>query len=64
MNYALHRSLCSRMIGNFPENGYETTLFGNFFLGCEDVHNTIRRAMDTWAFNHKNIKILDATHGV
>ena len=61
ITFALHKDLCTRLIDIFPEQGYEAKLFGDFFLNCEDLRNTIKRAMDTWAINHKSINFVDVT---
>ena len=31
------------------------------FLTCADLDSTLKRAMDTWSLNHKNIKFTDVT---
>ena len=61
ITFALHREFCSRLIDLFPEHQGEARLFGDFFLSCTDLRNTVKRAMDTWAINHKNINFKDVT---
>ena len=61
ISFALHKDFCSRMIDVFPEKGYEARLFGDFFLNCGDLRNAVKRAMETWAINHKNINFQDVT---
>lgn len=57
--FALHRDFCERLIPLFPE---DHSNFGfTLFLTCDDLRNTIKRAMDTWAINHKNLVFKDVT---
>jgi hypothetical protein len=57
ISFALHRDFCSRLLPLFPEaNG-----FGSIFLDCDDIRDTVKRAMDTWAINHKKISFIDVT---
>ena len=57
ITFALHKDFCSRMLGLFPE----ANILGDFFLSCQDLRNTVKRAMDTWAINHKGINFKDVT---
>ena len=55
ISYALHRDFCSRLMPLFPEastSGYIT---------CTELQDTVKRAMDTWAINHKKIYFHDVT---
>ena len=55
ISFALHRDFCSRLMPLFPEaatSGYIT---------CTELHDTVKRAMDTWAINHKKIYFRDVT---
>ena len=47
ISFALHKDFCSRLMSLFPEQGYEARAFGDFFLSCDDLRNTVKRAMDT-----------------
>ena len=57
ITFALHKDFCSRMLRLFPE----ANVLGDFFLSCQDLRNTVKRAMDTWAINHKSINFKDVT---
>ena len=62
ISYALHRDFCARLLPLFPEDaslvpGQTSTMF----LNCNDLRDTIRRGMDTWAINHKKINFVDVT---
>ena len=55
ISFALHRDFCSRLMPLFPEaatSGYIT---------CTELHDTVKRAMDTWAIIHKKIYFRDVT---
>ena len=61
ITFAIHRDLCRRMLHLFPEenptgNGEETT-----FLTCEELRDVIKRALDTWAVNHRTIYFRDVS---
>ena len=57
ISFALHRDFCARILPLFPEE----TGFGSLFLDCEDLRDTVKRSMDTWAINHKKINFIDVT---
>ena len=61
ITFALHRDFCARLLPLFPEEagvipGQEAT-----FLSCDELRDTVRRGMDTWAINHKNLNFVDVT---
>ena len=61
ITFAIHRDLCRRMLHLFPEenptgNAQETT-----FLTCEELRDVIKRALDTWAVNHRTIYFRDVS---
>ena len=55
ISFALHREFCSRLLPLFPEAA--TT----GFVTCTELQDTVKRAMDTWAINHKKIYFRDVT---
>ena len=57
ISFALHRDFCERLMPLFPER----TDIGRFFLSCDDLRDTVKRAADTWAINHKKINFIDRT---
>ena len=64
ITFALHSSFCDRMLPLFPESAehleYSKVLAGTF-LTCTDLRDTVKRAMDTWAINHRRIYFRDVT---
>ena len=57
MTFALHKDFCTRMLPLFPEE--ET--FRDWFLTCEDLRDSIKRSLDTWAINHPLLYFKDVT---
>jgi hypothetical protein len=58
ITFAFHRDLCGRLEPLFPEANHALS---DWFLSCDDLRNTIKRAMDTWAINHKHLSFKDVT---
>ena len=55
ITFALHRNFCDRMLPLFPEAATSS------FITCTELQDTVKRAMDTWAINHKKIYFRDVT---
>ena len=55
ISYALHRDFCKRLLPLFPEAATSG------FITCNELKDTVKRAMDTWAINHKKIYFHDVT---
>ena len=64
ISFALHKSFCDRLLPLFPESAeylqWSQVLQGTF-LSCVDLRDTVKRAMDTWAINHRKIYFRDVT---
>jgi hypothetical protein len=62
--FALHPDFCKRLLPIFPESAeYLQSIPGlaETFLSCTDLRDTVKRAMDTWAINHRKIYFRDVT---
>lgn len=55
ITFAVRHDFCDRLTPLFPEQSIA------FYIDCTTLRNTISRAMDTWAINHKNINFKDVT---
>jgi len=61
ISFALHRDFCKKLLPLFPESTTAVSGVGDLFLTCTDLRDTVKRAMDTWAINHKKIYFRDVT---
>ena len=64
ISFALHRDFCSRILPLFPESAEHfksSSILSTLFLSCDDLRETIKRAMDTWAINHRRIYFRDVS---
>jgi hypothetical protein len=61
ITFALHRSFCERLLPVFPEGSGFGAVLGTWFLTCDELRDTVKRAMDTWAINHRKIYFRDVT---
>lgn len=64
ITFALHKNFCDRVLPLFPESADHlqwSTVLENTFLTCVDLRDTVKRAMDTWAINHRRIYFRDVT---
>ena len=58
ITFALHKNFCDRVLPLFPQSADHlqwSTVLENTFLTCVDLRDTVKRAMDTWAINHRRI---------
>ena len=64
ISFALHRDFCERMLPLFPESAEHfkaSKVLSTLFLSCDDLRDTVKRAMDTWAINHRKIYFRDVS---
>jgi len=55
ITFAVRHDFCDRLTPLFPEQSIA------FYIDCTTLRNTISRAMDTWAINHRKIYFRDVT---
>lgn len=64
ITFALHRDFCTRLLKLFPESAehlQSSQVLASTFLSCTDLRDTIKRAFDTWAINHRTIYFRDVS---